>query len=190
MLKKLWQLLFRPKPEPIADQKITNQSNGGTHPEGNRLLNLESEIQTLRLNIADRDLTISKLRIEGDRQRQNEESKQAIALQTQQEQLFTDLSTPIAQLLTQIHLLEVESKPIQAKDVLTIVKRILRLVEEYGLSASGTIGETVPFDPNIHQPLNSSVTIGNGQLVTIRIPAIAYQNKVLRAAGVEACLDV
>jgi molecular chaperone GrpE (heat shock protein) len=183
MLKKLWQLLFPPKPEPIADQKITDQSN-------ERLLSLESEIQSLRLTITDRDQTINKLRIEGDRQRQNEESKQAIALQSQQEQLFTDLSTPIAQLLTQIHLLEVESKPIQAKDVLTIVKRILRLVEEYGLSASGTIGERVPFDPNIHQPLSSATTINNGQLVTIRIPAIAYQNKVLRAAGVEPCLDV
>ena len=76
MFKQIWQLLFPFKSEPIADRKITDRSN-------DLLLSLESEIQTLLLTIADHHQTISKLRTEGDRQRQNEESKQAIALQTQ-----------------------------------------------------------------------------------------------------------
>jgi len=189
MIKKLWQLFFPAKPEtaPVQDNDRSNQTN--LTDQSDRLLRLESEIQTLRLTLNEKEQLISKLRTESDRQRQNETRNQAIALQTQQEQFFTDIAAPVSQLLTQIHLLEVEGKPVQAKDVISVVKRILRILEEQGLTPSATIGETIPFDPNLHQPLSSAIDLKNGQTVKVRLAGLNYQGKVLKAAGVEPCLD-
>jgi chromosome segregation ATPase len=90
-LKRLWQNLF-PSKQPIAND------------HSDRLLSLESEIQSLRLTINEREQTIAQLRSELERQRQNESNNQAIAFQTQQEQVFSELAAPISQLLTQIYL--------------------------------------------------------------------------------------
>lgn len=176
-LKQLWQILFS------SNQPIAND-------HGDRLLNLESEIQSLRLTINEREQTIAQLRSELERQRQNESNNQAIAFQTQQEQVFSELAAPISQLLTQIYLLEIENKPVQAKDAIAIVKRMLRVFTEQGLTQVGNIGEVVNFDPNLHQPLSSAVEINNGQAVKIRVAGLTYQGRVLRAAGVELCQDV
>ena len=65
-LKRLWQILFSPN-QPIAND------------HGDRLLSLESETQSLRLTINEREQTIAQLRSELERQRQNESNNQAIA---------------------------------------------------------------------------------------------------------------
>jgi molecular chaperone GrpE (heat shock protein) len=175
-LVQLWQILF-PSKQPIAND------------HNDRLLSLESETQSLRLTINEREQTIAQLRSELERQRQNESNNQAIAFQTQQEQVFSELAAPISQLLTQIYLLEIENKPVQAKDAIAIVKRMLRVFTEQGLTQLGNIGEVVDFDPNLHQPLSSAVEINNGQAVKIRVAGLTYQGRVLRAAGVELCQD-
>jgi hypothetical protein len=127
-LKQLWQILF-PSNQPIAKD------------HSDRLLNLESETQSLRLTINEREQTIAQLRSELELQRQNESNNQAIAFQTQQEQVFSELAAPISQLLTQIYLLEIENKPVQAKDAIAIVKRMLRVFTEQGLTQVGNIGD-------------------------------------------------
>ena len=175
-LKRLWQILFSPEQPTVNDHS-------------DRLLSLESETQNLRLTINEREQAIAQLRSELERQRQNESNNQAIAFQTQQEQFFDELAAPISQLLTQIYLLEVENKPVQAKDAIAIVKRMLRVFTEQGLIQVGNIGEVVNFDPNLHQPLSSAVEINNGQTVKIRLAGLTYQGKVIRAAGVELCQD-
>ena len=87
-------------------------------------------------------------------------------------------------------MLEVENKSVQAKDAIAVVKRMLRVFTEQGLTQVGNIGEVVDFDPNLHQPLSSAMEINNGQSVKIRVAGLTYQGRVLRAAGVELCQDV
>jgi hypothetical protein len=42
---------------------------------------------------------------------------------------MADVAAPVAQLFTQAHLLEVEGKPVQAKDALAVAKRLVRALE-------------------------------------------------------------
>ena len=56
------------------------------------------------------------------------------AVQAQVEQLLADAATPVAQLLTQAHLLETEERPVQAKDALAVAKRLVRTLEDHGLA--------------------------------------------------------
>jgi predicted RNase H-like nuclease (RuvC/YqgF family) len=67
MIKQLWQLFFLAKPDtaPVQDNDRRNQTN--LTDQSDRLLRLESEIQTLRLTLNEKEQLISKLRTESDR---------------------------------------------------------------------------------------------------------------------------
>lgn len=153
-----------------------------TQPEP--ALALEGRVQTLQLELAERERTIVTLKQELERRRLGANAEVSGAVQAQLEQLLADLAAPVAQLLTQAHLLEVEGKPVQARDMLAVSKRFVRVLQENGLSLAGQVGETVPFDPNYHEPLNAQAALTPGQAVVIRFVGVVYQGKVLRKAGV------
>ena len=165
-LKQLFQPAITPIPESPA-------------------LALQSELQKLRLELAERQQIIATLKQELDRERQGEQNRLNQTLQSETEQLFSDIASPVSQLLTQAHLLETEGKPVVPQDILTVAKRLIRSLEKKGLTINGTLGETIPFDANYHQPLNSQQEISSGTPITIKIVGIAYQQKVLKKALVE-----
>ena len=105
----------------------------------------------------------------------------------QVERLLADTATPVSQLLTQAHLLEEEGKPVQATDVLAVAKRLVRVLEDHGLTMEGKVGEIVLFNPDRHEPLGAAteVAIAVGQPVTVRFVGTAYRGKLLCRAGVE-----
>ena len=103
---------------------------------------------------------------------------------TERDQLLTDTAAPVTQLLTQAHLLE-QGKPVQAKDVLLVAKRLIRTLEDNGLTIVSQVGETVFFDSNIHEPLSASTEISPGAEVVVRFAGVSYQGKVIRKSGVE-----
>jgi molecular chaperone GrpE (heat shock protein) len=149
-----------------------------------QVLNLEKEIQNLRLELKERDQLIDKLKQQLEHQRTSESNNIATAIHNQIEQLLADTAAPVTQLLTQAHLVE-QGKPVQAKDVLLVAKRLIRTLEDNGLTLTGKVGETVPFDSNLHEPLSASTTITPGTDVVVRFAGVAYQGKVIRKAGVE-----
>ena len=149
-----------------------------------KLLTLEREIQNLRLELTDRDQLIDKLKQQLEQQRTSENNNIDSAVQNQIEQLLTDTAAPVSQLLTQAHLLE-EGKPVQAKDVLLVAKRLIRSLEDNGLTIVGQVGETVSFDSNLHEPLSASSEVSPGAEVAVRFAGVSYQGKVIRKAGVE-----
>ena len=171
MLKWLRSALTKPK-EPFP-------------PIDARALELERESQNLRLELEDREQSLANLKRELERHRSSENARIADAVQAQIERLIMDAAAPVAQLLTQSHLLEIAGKPIQAKDVLAVGKRFIRALEDRGLKLEGSVGEAVAFDPNRHELLNSGASINQGQQVVTRFVAISYRGKVLRKAGVE-----
>ena len=149
-----------------------------------KLLTLEREIQNLRLELTECDQLIDKLKQQLEQQRTSENNNISSAVQNQIEQLLTDTAAPVTQLLTQAHLLE-QGKPVQAKDVLLVAKRLIRTLEDNGLTIVSQVGETVSFDSNLHEPLSASTSIPPGTEVVVRFAGVSYQGKVIRKAGVE-----
>lgn len=164
-------------------KKLFQEPTPDTNNE--QILSLEGEIQNLRLELAERDQKIATLKQELERTRTNESTRISATLQTELEQLLGDIASPISQLLTQAHLLEIEGKPVQAKDILAVAKRLIRTLEDKGLTITGKIGETVSFDPNYHQPLSSNIDLSTGTSVVVKIVGVSYQDKVLKKASVE-----
>ena len=117
-------------------------------------------------------------------QRDTASSNISEIVQTKLELLFADAAAPVAQLLTQLHLQE-EGKPVQAKDVLIVAKRLVRTLKDNGLTLEGSIGKQVPFDPTRHEPLGTDVLLNRGQSVIVRFVGVAYQGKLLRKAEVQ-----
>ncbi len=168
---------------------LFKQSQVGSPDEDKRLLALDRDLQILRLELSERDQLITSLKQELERQRTGENTRIIEAAKTQVEQLLTDVAAPVTQLLTQVHLLEVEGKPVQAKDVLAVAKRLVRALEDNGLTLTGSVGETVPFNPNYHDSLSTSTSLTPGTTVVVKFAGISYQGKAIRKAGVEPCQD-
>ena len=154
-----------------------------------RSLIIEGQIQNLRLELAERDQLVDKLKQELERQRNSESDRLTNTVQTQVEHLLTDAAAPVTQLLTQAHLLS-QSKPLQAKDVLAVAKRLIGVLEDNGLTLTGSVGETVSFDSNLHDPLSASTSLTPERPVIVKFVGVSYQGKVIRKAGVEPCQDV
>lgn len=146
-----------------------------------RILELEGELQNLRLELAAERKKAERFKDELERFRGGETARQAAV---QIENLLADSATPVSQLLTQYHLFKVEGKTVQPNDVLAVVMRLVRALEDHGLKIEGGVGDTVQFDPNKHEPLSVDNDINPGDNVTIRLVGISYQGKLLRRAGV------
>lgn len=146
-----------------------------------RILELEGQLQNLKLELAAERKKAERFKDEVDRLRGGETARQAAA---QIERLMTDTAAPVSQLLTQNHLLRVENRPVGAGDVLAIAVRLVRALEDHGLKAEGSVGETAGFNPNLHEAISVDSDINPGDHVTIRLPGISYQGKLLKKAGV------
>jgi molecular chaperone GrpE (heat shock protein) len=149
------------------------------------VLTLERNAQALRLESAEQEKTIARLKADLERQRSSEKVVVAESVRAEIEKLMSDLAMPAAQLLTQAYLLDVEGKPVQAKDVLAVARRLVRSLEAVGLTIIGQVGEAVAFDPNRHTPLSAETAVQAGEKVKIKVVGIGYQGKVLQKAGVE-----
>jgi len=160
-----------------------------TAVEDKRLLKLERDAQSLRLEMEECDRIVESLKKELERQRSNESARIAEAAQAQIEQLLSEIAAPVSQLLTQAYLLEVEGKPVQAKDVLAVAKRLVRALEDNGLKVEGRVGERAPFDPEYHEPLSSDLSPKPGQPVAVRFVGFSYRGKNIRKANVEGVSD-
>ncbi len=147
-------------------------------------LALRAEAQSLRLELEERERVIAALRADLERLRRREEERASTAVRAERERLLTEAAAPVAQLLTQAHLLEVEGKPVQARDVLTVARRLIRFLEDEGLAVEGRVGEAVAFDPARHEPLGADFTPAPGQPAVVRLVGVAWRGKVLRKAGV------
>jgi molecular chaperone GrpE (heat shock protein) len=145
-----------------------------------RALALEREAQMLRLELQERDRFIAELKADMTRVVRGAERAMAEGLLTAYERLLSEFALPFAQFLTQEYLLEVEGKPVQARDVLAVARRLLRLLEDEGLTAEGRIGDTVAFDPDRHEPLGGDFAPNRGEPAVVRMVGVSWHGRVLR----------
>jgi len=149
-----------------------------------RVLALERQVQSLRLELTEQHQLVANLKGELQRQRDVEDTHLTAAVRAQIERLMTNMATPVAHLLTQAHLLDVDGKPIQAHDVLAVAKRLVRTLEDNGLTLEGQVGETLPFDPNRYEPLSAEAALQPGETVVVKFVGMSYSGTVLKKAGV------
>jgi hypothetical protein len=147
-------------------------------------LSLEREAQALRLELQERDRVIAALRADLERLRRGEGERVDAAARAERERLLADAAAPVAQLLTQAHLLEVEGRLVQARDVLAVARRLVRLLEDEGLTAEGRVGAAVAFDPDRHEPLGGDFAPRPGERAVVRLLGVSWRGRVLQKAGV------
>jgi molecular chaperone GrpE (heat shock protein) len=152
-------------------------------PEG-RTVDLQRDVQALRLELQERDRALAALKGELERLRRGEGERVAAAARVEWERLLAAAAAPVAQLLTQAHLLEAEGKPVQARDVLAVARRLVRLLEDEGLAAEGRVGEAVAFDPDRHEPLGGDFRPQRGEPAVVRVLGVSWRGRVLQRAGV------
>lgn len=153
-------------------------------PSSERVIVLEKEVQKLSLELDERDRLIANLTTESERRKSSSTAYVTEAVRAQLEQLLTDAAAPVSQLITQAYLMEVESRSVQAKDILAVANHLVRILQDSGLTLEGSVGQIVSFDPNYHDPLSTNTSLKKGRSVMIRFVGVGYQGKLLRRAGV------
>lgn len=174
-MKKLLDWLSPSKKEPAPPVQVSPDDH---------LANQRVE-QELRIELAARDARIQRLSQEVERLRERQESLLAESLTARLESLFGDMAGPASQVMTQADLLENQGKPVQAKDVLAVARRMVRALERHGLVLEGSIGQPVAFDPNRHTPISAETPLPAGTEVKVRFAGVSYQGKILHKAIVE-----
>jgi molecular chaperone GrpE (heat shock protein) len=145
----------------------------------------KTELQELKLQLAEAQQQIQALQFELERQCALTGEFSATTLENTLEQIFRSSAAPAAMLTAQDYLIKA-GKPLQARDVSFVAQQMLKALQSGGLSLSPAIGDTVAFDLNLHEPLAVETQLQSGQAVIIRFPAVLFRGKILRKAGVEA----
>src|SRR4051812_24221996 len=102
-------------------------AQGGT--SGETRLTLEQRAQGLQLDLEERERTLADLRRQVERMRLGEDERRDSAVRAQIERLIAASATPITQLHTQAYLIDVEGRPVAARDVLANARGLLRAFE-------------------------------------------------------------
>ena len=148
-------------------------------------LAVQKELQSLRVELEARQQTIDHLKQETERLRSRQAQLVGETAQASLDALFGDLAGPAAQILTQADLLERQGKPVQARDVLSVARRMVRALERHGVSFEGEIGQQVAFDPDRHTPISADSAPQPGQPVTVRFSGVVYKGRIIHKGVVE-----
>lgn len=149
----------------------------------NKILQLESTVQSLRLDLEEQTKQVADLRNELSLQSKKQDSTVKGMLAHQSEALARDLSAPLAQLLTQAHL--ASTRQLQAKDVIAVSMRLVECLQTFGIKTEGEIGQTVAFDSSKHEGMSlAEDPPAEGSSVKISMPGISFQEKILRKIAV------
>ncbi len=143
----------------------------------------QSEVQSLRLELAERDARIAALGKQADPGRSS--ARADSAAHDRIKRWLESAAAPASQLKTQAHLVQVEKKPVRARDVLAVARQLLRVLEDAGMAFEGEVGDVVAFDPDRHRPLGEA-SLSRGDRVRIRFVAVKLGERVIHKAGVAA----
>lgn len=150
--------------------------------ENEQLMHLQKELQSLKLELQGRDASVRSMSNEIERLQKNEQQKLELTLNGEFEKLFTDISGPVSQLLTQEALSKTNAN-ISAADVLILVRQLVRSLERNGLEIKGKVDDKAEYHSGFHEILTST-SLSEGQAVRVKIPGIGFKGKVVRKAMV------
>ena len=148
------------------------------------LLELQSQVQRLTLDLQEKERACQELA--GALERQAGQAAEVLEsqLDARMEALLHDAAGPVTQLLTQADLLE-QGKTVLVSDALALAKKVIKTLQANGLELTADLGETTPYDPEKHLPLNAGAALQPGQPVRVRFVGVGFRGRVLRKALVE-----
>ena len=158
-------------------------------PQGGEIHEFQNMIQSLQMELAERDKIIAALQADLTRLQLQQNELQNAAVSQALEQYIQDIAPTAVQIYTQVYLLESQTRPVAAESVALAAVRLLRGLEPLGFQVIGEIGASVRFDPNLHMALSPDSEPGSGEAAVIRLVGIAFRGQVLRKAGVERRKD-
>lgn len=164
---------------------MNEQNPAPTRPTDD-LLALRQQLQSAHLELETRARTIRSLSAELDAMRARQDERARESAGSQLESVLRDAATPAVQLAAQAYLLEQQGKPVQARDILNVARRLLRALEKHGLKLENEPGSEVRFDPDRHTPLSAQAGLQPGQRAVVRFPGASFDGKILIRAAVEA----
>lgn len=150
---------------------------------------LNARVQSLQLQAADDARIMREQQREIERLKAHQTEAVTDAVDHRIEKLMQEVASPVAQLISQAHMFEKESKPIQLKDVLIVSKRTIRALQNAGLQVRDTPGETVTANNDEHELASGKDTLKDRETVVVRIPGIAFKDKVIRRSVVVRFTD-
>jgi molecular chaperone GrpE (heat shock protein) len=96
------------------------------------------------------------------------------------------VAAPLAHLVGQQAILTTGTSELTAQDVAVVAGQILRALERAGVQLHGRVGDTVPFDPDIHLVVGDRQAPAVGASVVIRSPGVSGPSgRLARKAAVE-----
>jgi molecular chaperone GrpE (heat shock protein) len=141
-------------------------------------------LKRLRNDSASKDSELLSLRDELDKLRAQRDQSQQTSVASDYSQLFQESSSPISQLLLQLHLAEMPDNTLTASDVLVHIKKVLTIFQQHGMTVLGHAGDIVAFDPNLHELASPTCHIEKNTAVCVRFPGIGHRSTVIRKAVV------
>ncbi len=184
-MKNWFSNLFPPKRTDNAAAAVSPSIDAAPASFAGDLLALQKENQSLRRELEAQESSITNLKQEIERLRLRQEQIIAETVAARMSGLFSDLAGPASQILTQADLIEKQGQPVQARDVLSVARRMVRALERCGLAFAGQVGDQVVFDPNHHTPISGAALPQPGAPVTVRFVGVMYQGKTIYKAIVE-----
>lgn len=150
----------------------------------------EAEISVLRLQVlevsADGERKLAELRSESAFELAQERAKSEARLSNALESLVSELAPTALQILTQEHLLKTSNAELGVEDIMLVAKSCVPILESYGLVFVGNFGETISFDPAMHENLSGEF-LEPGSAVQIVCVGAAYKGKEIRRISVCPC---
>ncbi|TDD87949.1 hypothetical protein E1293_06935 [Actinomadura darangshiensis] len=148
-------------------------------------LRLRRELREARLELAERDRSVERLRADLTRAREGAEEGARQRTRADVERLVTTIGAPLVQLSTQARLHRSGSAQVRTDDVVEVGARLLRLLRDAGVDTVGEPGTARPFDPDRHEPLSAEAAPAPGEPVLVRVIGLSFDGRVVRKAGVE-----
>jgi molecular chaperone GrpE (heat shock protein) len=138
----------------------------------------------LRQQLADRDKQIADLQAEYKRLQESQSGTSAQSLDDERLKLFHSLGNMLVQLPTVRNRVE-GGAPVTGKDVVGMLKPLDSALGQLGFTPIGTVGETLPYDEQLHQPAGNAERVPRpGENVRVSFVGYRYKNQILRKAQV------
>lgn len=147
---------------------------------------IENLIRRFRHKPDDNAELVIRLKGELERLKSNQKDKEAQILRAALEKLFSEASSPLSQLILQLHIIEHESSSLTSADIAPHVKRLVDTFRQNGLTVLGEPNQIQPFDPNKHESIQQDFAPTPNTAVKICFPGIGFQDLVLRKAAIIA----
>lgn len=149
-----------------------------------RVAELEARVRALELELSEAQATLERVRTEASGAREEAVREGDERVEREVRELLATLAPAVTQLNTQGYLLEREGRPVRTQDVLQVVGRLIRALEDAGLRVHDDVGERVTFDPTHHEPLSATERLAPGDTALVRFAGIDHGGRTLRKAGV------